>query len=186
MERPGLDEPPKTLTNFLKRTSALYSSKPTVNALASLMLLHGIKHVVVCPGSRNAPLVHNFHQLSCTGRMSVYPVTDERSAAFVAIGLYLALRQPVGVCVTSGSALLNTLPAVAEAYYRHAPLLVVSADRPAEQIGNLRGQTLPQDGALQPYTPTWQLHEALSEDDVQTLISQALRALPSYRQYESP
>lgn len=124
------------------------------------MLAHDVRHVVVCPGSRNAPLVNDFYQLAARGDMHVYPVTDERSAAFVAIGLYLAKHQPAAVCVTSGSALLNTLPAVAEAYYRHAQLLVISADRPAHDIGQLKGQTIPQQGALQPYTQTWQLPEA--------------------------
>jgi len=75
-------------------------------------------------------------------------VTDERSAAFYALGMSLATRKPVVVCVTSGSALLNTAPAVAEAYYRHVPLIVVSADRQKEWIDRNDGQTIRQDGAL--------------------------------------
>lgn len=133
-----------------------------VNALTSLLLEHGIRHTVVCPGSRNAVIVHNLHELG--GRMSLYPVTDERSAAFVAIGLILALHEPVAVCVTSGSALLNCIPAVAEASFRHLPLLIVSADRPAAMIGQMDGQTLPQDGALMPYCRTFSVHEAHNDE----------------------
>ena len=137
----------------------MYCDKSSVNILSALLPEHGIHDIVVCPGSRNANLIHNFHELSLSGNMRIYPVTDERSAAFTAIGLYYAKRQPVGVCVTSGSSLLNTLPAVAEAYYQHIPLLIISADRPAEAIGQLDGQTLPQEGALLPYARTFVLNE---------------------------
>ena len=75
-------------------------------------------------------------------------MTDERSAGFFALGLALASRQPVVVCVTSGSAVLNLAPAVAEAYYQHVPLVVVSADRPQAWIGQLDGQTMPQQGVF--------------------------------------
>jgi len=75
-------------------------------------------------------------------------VTDERSAGFYALGMTQALHQPVVVCVTSGTALLNLLPAVAEAYYQHRPLIVISADRPPQWIDQLDGQTLPQPDAL--------------------------------------
>lgn len=137
----------------------MFCDKPSVNQLTALMLAHGVHHVVVCPGSRNAAIVHNFAICEERGTMTLYPVTDERSAAFVAIGIALAVGAPVAICVTSGSALLNTLPAVSEAYYRHLPLLVISADRPEEWIGQLDGQTLPQRNALMPYAPTFQLTE---------------------------
>lgn len=139
----------------------LFCDVSQVNQLTALLLAHGIHDVVVCPGSRNATIVHNLY---ATGeRMHIHPVTDERSAAFVALGISLATQEPVAVCVTSGSALLNCVPAVAEAYYRHIPLLVISADRPAEWIGQLDGQTLPQVGALVPYCPTFQLNTSQTE-----------------------
>ena len=128
---------------------SLYCDKENVNVLTALMKRFGVRHVVVCPGSRNGVLVHNF---AVDGSFVCHPVTDERSAAFVALGLCAATHGPTAVCVTSGSALLNTLPAVAEAYYRHLPLLVVSADRPPQWIGQQDGQTLPQDGALRGFT----------------------------------
>ena len=123
----------------------MYSNKESVNILTSLLVTHGIHHAVVCPGSRNAPIVHNFNE--CPD-IQCYPVTDERSAGFYALGMAQALRKPVAVCVTSGSALLNLVPAVAEAYYQHIPLVVISADRPPQWIDQLDGQTLPQPDAL--------------------------------------
>ena len=123
----------------------MYSDKTNVNILTALLLAHGIRHAVVCPGSRNAPIVHNLSQ--CPD-IVCHPVTDERSAAFYALGMTQMLKQPVVVCVTSGTALLNVAPAVAEAYYQHCPLIVVSADRPQAWIDQLDGQTLPQADAL--------------------------------------
>ncbi len=123
----------------------MFVHSETVNIFTALLLKHGIRQAVVCPGSRNAPIVHNLHEC---GEMECWPVTDERSAGFFALGLALASRQPVVVCVTSGSAVLNLAPAVAEAYYQHVPLVVVSADRPQAWIGQLDGQTMPQQGVF--------------------------------------
>ena len=123
----------------------MYSDKDHVNILTALLVAHGIRHVVVCPGSRNAPIVHN---LTTCPDIACYPVTDERSAGFYALGMSQALKQPVVVCVTSGTALLNLAPAVAEAWYQHRSLVVISADRPSQWIDQLDGQTLPQPDAL--------------------------------------
>ena len=123
----------------------MYSNKENVNILTSLLVAHGIHHAVVCPGSRNAPIVHNLNE--CPD-IACYPVTDERSAGFYALGMTQALSEPVVVCVTSGTALLNLAPAVAEAYYQHRPLVIISADRPQQWIDQLDGQTLPQPDAL--------------------------------------
>ena len=123
----------------------MYSNKENVNILTSLLVAHGVRHAVVCPGSRNSPIVHNLNE--CPD-IVCYPVTDERSAGFYALGMVQCLDEPVVVCVTSGTALLNLYPAVAEAYYQHRPLIVVSADRPAAWIDQLDGQTLPQPDAL--------------------------------------
>lgn len=77
----------------------------------------------------------------------------------------LATAEPVGVCVTSGSALLGCIPAVAEAYYRHLPLLIISADRPQAWVNQYDGQTIPQDGALMPYCPTYTVQCPRTPDD---------------------
>ncbi len=124
-----------------------YSSHGNVRQLAQLMLSHGVTRCVLCPGSRNAPLSAT---LAALPGMECRCVTDERSAGFAALGWATQAHAPVAVCVTSGSALLNLHPAVAEAFYRRVPLLVLSADRPARAIGQQEGQTIPQPGALGP------------------------------------
>lgn len=142
----------------------MYCDTPQVNQLTALLEAHHIRHIVVCPGSRNATIVHNLNEKG-DDCFTLHPVTDERSAAFVAIGLILATQECTAVCVTSGSALINCLPAVAEAYYRHLPLLIISADRPQNWINQLDGQTLPQSGALLPYCPTYTLRSDVSSEN---------------------
>ena len=122
-----------------------YCNKPNINILTSLLIQHGVKHAVVCPGSRNAAIVHNLYTAP---NMHTVAVTDERSAAFYALGMAQATESAVAVCVTSGSALHNAIPAVAEAHYRHVPLVVISADRPQAWIDQYDGQTAQQPGTL--------------------------------------
>ncbi len=123
----------------------MYSSKTNVLQVVSLMAKYGINDVVLCPGSRNAPLTQTF---SACNKFTCHSIVDERSAGFYAIGIALATNNPVVVCCTSGSAVLNLAPAVAEAYYQRIPLIVISADRPQAWIGQMDGQTLPQPGAF--------------------------------------
>ena len=126
-----------------------YSDKENINILCAVMLGHGVTHAVVCPGSRNAPIVHNLNECP---RVRCFPVTDERSAGFFALGMAEQLCAPVAVVVTSGTALLNLAPAVAEARHRHLPLVVISADRHTAHIGQQMGQTIDQPGALSRFT----------------------------------
>ena len=119
----------------------MYTDKKSILQLAALLKAHGVKRIVLCPGSRNIPLVQTFTNIP---EFTCYPVTDERSAGFFAIGLALHGGAPAAVCCTSGTALLNLHPAVAEAFYQKVPLVVISADRPAAWIGQMDGQTLPQ------------------------------------------
>lgn len=124
----------------------MYSDKKNILQLVALLEAHQVTKIVLCPGSRNAPLIHT---LSTHPSFTCYPATDERSAGFFAIGLALNGGQPAAVCCTSGTALLNLHPAVAEAYYQNVPLVVISADRPAAWIGQMDGQTLPQPNVFQ-------------------------------------
>ena len=158
----------------------MYCDTTQVNQLTALLVAYNIRNAVVCPGSRNATIVHNLYELHRQGKVSIHPVTDERSAAFVALGMSLATQEPTIVCVTSGTALLNCVPAVAEAYYRHLPLLVISADRPQQWIGQYDGQTLQQTGALEPYCKTAQINPPRNEGDSWTNnlhINEALNSL---------
>ena len=124
----------------------MFTDKKNVLQLAALLAAHGIRRIVLCPGSRDIPLVRTFSAMQ--DQFTCYAVTDERSAGFFALGLSLHDGRPVAVCCTSGSALLNLHPAVAEAFYRQVPLVVISADRPAAWIGQMDGQTLPQSGVF--------------------------------------
>lgn len=119
----------------------MLSDKKNILQLVALLKAHDISKVVLCPGSRNAPIVHT---LTSDPFFSCYSVTDERSAGYFAIGQALHGGKPAAVCCTSGTALLNLHPAVAEAFYQNVPLVVISADRPAAWIGQMDGQTLPQ------------------------------------------
>ena len=115
---------------------------PVISELVALLQAHGVCDVVLCPGSRNAPLVHALsHQLAGA---TCHSIIDERSAGFYALGLALATHRAVVVCCTSGTAVANLHPAVAEAYYQGVPLIILSADRPERWIGQWAGQTLPQ------------------------------------------
>lgn len=89
--------------------------KPTANQLAALMHIYGVKHVVVSPGSRNAPVIL---ALSRSGKYELHYIVDERTAAFAALGMAVTLDSPVAMVCTSGSAVLNYGPALAEAYYK--------------------------------------------------------------------
>ena len=91
----------------------MYTDKKNILQLVALLEAHGITKVVLCPGSRNTPIVHT---LSNHPNFTCYPVTDERSAGYFAIGLALNGGKPAAVCCTSGTALLNLHPAVAEAF----------------------------------------------------------------------
>ena len=123
----------------------MYSDKKNILQLVALLIEHGVSNIVLCPGSRNSPIVHTLANHSF---FNCHSVTDERSAGFFAVGLALHGGKPAAVCCTSGTALLNIHPAVAEAFYQKVPLVVISADRPAAWIGQMDGQTLPQPGVF--------------------------------------
>lgn len=124
------------------------TDKESCRILVSLLEKHGVRDAVVSPGSRNAPLMM---ALNASGAIRTTVVIDERSAAFIALGKASVTGDPVVLVCTSGTALLNYAPAVAEAYYRKIPLIVVSADRPMEWIDQDDSQTLRQYEALANY-----------------------------------
>lgn len=121
------------------------SSKEFCRDLMDIAIAHGIEYVVASPGSRNTPLL-----MAATAREELKTIilTDERTAAFVALGISLVERKPVMIFCTSGTALLNYAPAVAEAFYQGIPLVAVSADRPLQWIDQDDSQTLHQFEAL--------------------------------------
>lgn len=140
---------------------------------ASLARL-GLTEVVISPGSRSAPLSLLFAR---QGSFRIQTVLDERAAAYIALGKALASRKPVALICTSGTALLNYAPAIAEAWYQRVPLLVLSADRPAAWLDQGDGQVVHQAEALRTHlvgyatapeqlhddSDRWQLRRSLSE-----------------------
>ncbi|APE16789.1 2-succinyl-5-enolpyruvyl-6-hydroxy-3-cyclohexene-1-carboxylic-acid synthase [Mycobacterium sp. WY10] len=106
----------------------------------------GVRDVVLCPGSRNAPLAFALSDADRAGRLRLHVRIDERTAGFLAIGLAVAERAPVCVAMTSGTAVANMGPAVVEANYARVPLIVLSANRPYELLGTGANQTFEQLG----------------------------------------
>lgn len=153
-----------------------HTTHPQVRLLVQLFQAAGLRHAVLSPGSRNAPIAEEL----AASPLRCFSIVDERSAAFFALGLSKEEGLPAVVACTSGSAVLNYYPAVAEAYYSRIPLIVVSADRPTDWIDQAIGQTIRQDRVLASHTVyNTTLHEG---DDPQTSwynrreISAAIRA----------
>lgn len=122
-----------------------YSNIPVAQSVVAHCKAKGVRNIIISPGSRNAPLTIGFTEDSF---FKCFSIVDERSAAFFALGIAQQLREPVAVVCTSGSALLNYYPAVAEAFYSDIPLLVISADRPSYKIDVGDGQTIRQDNVF--------------------------------------
>lgn len=106
----------------------------------------GVRDVVLCPGSRNAPLAFALQDADREGRVRLHVRIDERTAGFLAVGLAIAASRPVCVAMTSGTAVANLGPAVVEANYARVPLIVLSANRPYEMLGTGANQTMEQLG----------------------------------------
>lgn len=118
-----------------------YSSKRSIQILAHLLQQYGIADVVISPGSRNAPLAIHFSEIDS---FNCYSIVDERSAAFVAMGMAKSEKKPAAITCTSGSAVVNYYPAITEAFYQNIPLLVLTADRPTDFVDIFDGQTIRQ------------------------------------------
>ncbi|MEA5053583.1 MAG: 2-succinyl-5-enolpyruvyl-6-hydroxy-3-cyclohexene-1-carboxylic-acid synthase, partial [Propionicimonas sp.] len=115
-------------------------------AVVATLLAGGVTDLVLAPGSRSAPLALAAHAAQAAGRLRLHVRVDERSAGFFALGLAKVSGRVVPVVTTSGTAVGNLLPAVMEAHHSRVPLLVVSADRPADLVGTGANQTTVQPG----------------------------------------
>lgn len=121
------------------------------SAIVAELRAQGMTDVVACPGSRNAPLLMELARSDLRLHMRI----DERSAAFLALGIARVQRRPVAVVMTSGTAVANTLPAVIEARLAGVPLMILSADRPRHFVGTGASQTIEQFGLFEPYATTF-------------------------------
>jgi len=118
------------------------SSAVAARVVIAALVAHGVRHVVLCPGSRSAPLAYALHAAEQAGDLLLHVRHDERSAGFVALGIgRVAGSGPSAVVTTSGTAVANLFPAVLEAHHADVPLLVLSADRPHALRGTWANQT---------------------------------------------
>ena len=124
----------------------MYPKKELAQIVISACSQFNIDTVVISPGSRNAPLTVGF---SNHPEIETLSVVDERCAAFFALGIAQQTQKPVAIVCTSGSALLNYYPAIAEAFYSNIPLVVISADRPKHLIDIGDGQTIRQENVFE-------------------------------------
>ena len=148
------------------------TDKKSAQQLIDILWQKGMQHIVISPGSRNAPLILGF---SSHPKYTCYSIPDERSAGFVALGMADQTKSPVALVCSSGTALLNYYPAIAEAFYRKIPLVVISADRPEYLIDQGDGQTIRQQNVFHNHILfSTQLNEGDSENSNQQLINNGL------------
>ena len=139
------------------------ASASFVKSLLAQCCLGGICEWVVCPGARNMALLQ---VLAAAEDLVKWTHFDERSAAFFALGRIQDMGLPVAVVTTSGTAAAELLPAVVEAYYERRPLLLLTADRPADYRGSAAPQAIEQADLFGIYAPTIDLEtpDSLPED----------------------
>lgn len=139
------------------------TTKKSVQSLVKICELKGIKNVVLSPGSRNAPLAIEFDN---NKSFSHFQITDERVAGFFALGLAQQSGRASVICCTSGTAVLNYAPAIAEAYYQRIPLIVLTADRPVQWIDQGAGQSMRQRNIYENYVlKSFQLPQNINADE---------------------
>lgn len=158
----------------------MYPKKELAQIIIAACRQFEIQTVVISPGSRNAPLTIGFSNHKDFETLSI---VDERCAAFFALGIAQQTLKPVALVCTSGSALLNYYPAIAEAYYSQIPLVVISADRPAHLIDIGDGQTIRQENVFKNHI----LYSAnLKEFDAENSIKALSKAFSLLRQVKGP
>lgn len=154
---------------------------PSIVATAQICAELGVRRVIISPGSRNAPLTIAFVRHP---DIETYSVSDERSAAFIGLGMARQTQRPVALICTSGSAAYNYAPAVAEAYFQQIPLLILTADRPPEWIDQLDGQTIRQQAIYGKHVKaSYELPVGQAEADrwyAQRQVSEAVNQTQSY------
>ena len=139
----------------------MYPKIPLAQSIIEICQQKGVQHIVISPGSRNAPLTIGFTN---NPFFKCYSIADERCAAFFALGIAQQIQKPVAIICTSGSAVLNYYPAVAEAFYSQIPLVVISADRPQSKIDIGDGQTIRQENVFANHS----LYNANLQENVST------------------
>ncbi|QMV86207.1 2-succinyl-5-enolpyruvyl-6-hydroxy-3-cyclohexene-1-carboxylic-acid synthase [Corynebacterium hindlerae] len=134
------------------------------------LVASGMTDIVACPGSRNAPLLLELARSPLKLHMRI----DERSAAFLALGIARVQKRQVAVVMTSGTAVANTLPAVIEAHLTNTPLMILSADRPRYFVGTGASQTIEQCGLFEPYATTFGIDVETRPETAAVTVRRAL------------
>jgi 2-succinyl-5-enolpyruvyl-6-hydroxy-3-cyclohexene-1-carboxylate synthase len=155
------------------------AGQENINHFFSCLTFLGIETVFICPGSRNAPLIH---AAVLQAGLKTLSVPDERSAAYMALGASRQTNKPVAVCCTSGTAALNFFPAVAEAHYLQIPVLFLTADRPEEFVDRWDNQVIRQRKMFESYVNksfSWKgiLNRNRSLGKVERIAGKAFQAL---------
>ncbi len=155
--------------------------QPIVN-IAEICAKHGIEQVVICPGSRNAPITLAFarHQ-----KIKTFVIPDERSAGFIALGLAQSSNNLVAIVCTSGTAVANLYPAIIEAFYQQVPLLILTADRPPEWIDQQDGQAIRQQNIFKNHVlGSYQFSDSFDHEDAvwhaEKMVSEAILKATSF------
>lgn len=157
----------------------MYTKILNVQIIVSLLKQHGIRHLVLSAGTRHVPLAHSVEN---DDYFKCYSVVDERSAGYFAIGLSKELGGvPVAIACTSSTATCNYVPAVAEAYFQHVPLLILTGDRDPYRLGQLEDQMINQIDMYKNFCKKCvQLPIVTSDDDIwycQRLVNEAILEL---------
>ena len=149
----------------------MYPYQNIIN-ISSLCYDLGIREAVLSPGSRVAPLILAFTRHKA---FKTYSISDERSAAYIALGMSEASNKTVVLCCTSGTAVLNYMPAIAEAFYKKISLLVLTADRPHEWLNQGDGQTIEQAHIMRPFCKaSFTLTDQSSDWHLRNVFSKAI------------
>jgi 2-succinyl-5-enolpyruvyl-6-hydroxy-3-cyclohexene-1-carboxylate synthase len=156
----------------------IYPKIPLAQSIIEICNAKGVHDIIISPGSRNAPLTIGFTN---NPKFRCYSIADERCAAFFALGIAQQKQKPVAVVCTSGSALLNYYPALAEAFYSQIPFIVISADRPFDKIDIGDGQTIRQENVFANHSlyNANLLEEASEENDV--FINEAINVAIAHK-----
>jgi 2-succinyl-5-enolpyruvyl-6-hydroxy-3-cyclohexene-1-carboxylate synthase len=143
------------------------TSTELAHELLDLLVGAGVEHVVVCPGSRSAPLAFAAYDAAQGGRVTLHTRVDERTAGFLALGIAKSSHRPTMVLCTSGTAAANLHPAVLEAAHAGVPLVAVTADRPVSLRGTGANQTTDQ---VRLYGEAAPCFDIASVDDLRALV----------------
>jgi 2-succinyl-5-enolpyruvyl-6-hydroxy-3-cyclohexene-1-carboxylate synthase len=145
-------------------------------AIVEQLIGSGVRDVVLAPGSRSSPLALALAAAERASLLRLHVRIDERSAAYLAVGIARVARRPCAVVTTSGTAAVNLHPAVVEAAYSGVPLVAVTADRPGSMRGSGANQTIDQRDLFGPDVVAAIDVEGMDSGSARAAVARAIRA----------